>query len=129
MSNFILHFGILLAQAEGAAGEPADKGNPSLLESILGNPISLFAILGILFYLMIIKPQNRQRQQMKQMIEGIKINDRIVTIGGIQGTVVSLSGQNVSIRIDENTNTKIRLSRPYIARVITDEEKSDTQPS
>ena len=129
MSNFILYFGILLAQAEGAAGEPADKGNPSLLESIVGNPLSLFAILGILFYVMILKPQNRKQKQMRQMLESIKINDRIVTIGGIQGTVVSLSGQDVSIRIDDNTNTKIRLGRPYIARVITEEEKSDTKSS
>jgi len=51
----------------------------------------------------------------------LKKNDRIVTIGGILGTVMNVQKDEVTIRVDESTNTKLRMQRNAIARVIPPE--------
>lgn len=96
-----------------------------MFQQIVGNPLTMFIILGFLFYIMILKPQQRQRQEARMMMENMKVNDRVVTIGGIQGTIVSINDQDVIIRVDESNNTKLKMTRPYIARVVLpDDEKS-----
>ena len=61
------------------------------------------------------------------MRSNLKKNDRIVTIGGIYGTVVNINSDidEVTIRVDEGTNTKIRMMRSAISRVVSDTTKSD----
>lgn len=126
MSNFILTVGILLAQAEAAPEAPPQK--LTLFQQIIGHPFAMFAVLGFVFYLMILKPQQRKRDQTRSMMESMKVNDRVVTIGGIQGTIVAISNEEVTIRVDESTNTKLKMSRPYIQRVVSD-EKPDSASS
>ena len=129
MSNLFLNLGILLAQAE-AAGDAADANEVprSIFQQIVGSPFTMFIILGFLFYIMILKPQQRQRHQARAMMDNMKVNDRVVTIGGIQGTIVSINDQDITIRVDESNNTKLKMTRPYIARVVMpDDEKSKAE--
>ena len=128
MSNFILTVGILLAQAEAAPEAQAPPQQQTLFQQIIGHPFAMFAVLGFVFYLMILKPQQRKRTETRSMMENMKVNDRVVTIGGIQGTIVAIANEEVTIRIDESTNTKIKMSRPYIQRVVSD-EKTDSAGS
>ena len=59
------------------------------------------------------------------MISTLKKNDRIITIGGIHGTVVSVASDSkvVTIRIDDNT--RMKLNRTAIASIVTDRESQD----
>lgn len=60
---------------------------------------------------------------MEQMLKNLKQNDKVVTIGGIHGTVVTApkDGDTVVIRIDENC--KMRMTRSAIARIIEPKDK------
>ena len=79
-----------------------------------------FIIIGILFYMMLLRPEKKKRAEMDKMLKNIKKNDRIVTIGGIHGTVVNTTKESdeVTIKVDEASNTKLRVNRSAISRVV-----------
>lgn len=112
----------LLAQ-EGAAGELTPT------QSIVASPFPLIAILFFLYYFMVYLPERKKRREEKEMRSRLKKNDRIITIGGIHGTVVSApSDSNVLvIRIDENGSTKMKINRSAVATVINEKTASTTQ--
>lgn len=77
----------------------------------------LLVILGLVFYMMILGPDRRKRQQHTLMMENLKKNDQVVTIGGIKGTVTNVKDDEVTIRIDESNNTRIRVLKSSISRI------------
>lgn len=80
-------------------------------------------IIGILWYLILLRPQMNQQKERKRLLEDLKKNDKVVTIGGILGTVTNISsdGNEVTLRIDDNA--KIRMLRSSIQSIVTDENK------
>jgi len=124
----------LLAQTsteptEGSSG--GGSGGPGSLTEILLSPFNFMLMIFVLFFLIVLWPQQRQmRAQQKALAEALanlKKNDRIVTSGGIHGTVVQTTPESgtVTIRIDEATGAKLTVSREAIGRVITTETKSN----
>ena len=83
----------------------------------------LFVGIGVAFYLIMLRPQQRERKDMALLLQNLKQNDKVVTIGGIHGTVVSASqdSETVVIRIDENC--KMRMTRSAIARLVEPKDK------
>ena len=113
----------LFAQAAGdAAGDAAKPAGdqPNLLFQLLP-----FIAIGFIFYFLMIRPQSKQRQERQQMISAVKKNDRVLTIGGIWGTVTNVQPEDdsVTIRVDESTGTKLEFSMGAIARVDRGEEE------
>ena len=106
---------IMLAQGAGAA----PFGGMGILPFIV--------IIGMVFYLMVLRPENQKRAEQDKMRNELKKNDRIVTIGGIHGTVVNApaEGDEVTIKLDENSPTRMRISRAAIQTVLTNKESSD----
>lgn len=83
-------------------------------------------VIGLLYYMMVIRPEQAQRSEHKTSLDQLKQNDRIITAGGIHGVVVkaNASDPDVVIRIDENNNTKIHIQRSSISRIVTDKDKA-----
>mgnify|MGYP002625626755 CR=1 FL=1 len=81
----------------------------------------------ILFYFLIMRPQSRERNRRTEMLSQLKKNDKVVTIGGIIGTVFSVHAETdeVVIKVDEASNTKLRLLRSSIHQVITEETEGE----
>ncbi len=126
MSTFWLSF-CLLAQQEGPAAAPGNGGAGGGLNSFL--PLLPWIMIGILFYMMLVRPERRKRAELDSMLKNLKKNDRIVTIGGIFGTVVQAGSdaEDVTLKIDENTNTRIRVLRSSISRVISADGGADSK--
>jgi preprotein translocase subunit YajC len=80
-------------------------------------------IIFALFYFMLIRPERRRKAEMTQMLDQLKNKDRVITAGGIKGVIVNVQqgSDEVTLRVDENTNTKLRVLRSSIARVIRDD--------
>jgi len=92
----------------------------------------LFAILGVLFYVMILRPQRGEQRRRQEMLAGVKKNDKVVTIGGIYGVVTNVRAEadEITIKVDETANAKLRMTLGSIARVLGDdasEEKSSAK--
>jgi preprotein translocase subunit YajC len=111
--------GFLIAQA--AADNPApQQGSPfSLLPAVV--------IIVVLFYFLMIRPERRKQATNKALLENLKKNDRVVTIGGMYGVVMNVQrdADEVTLKIDEATNAKIRVTFGAIARVLGEESSGD----
>lgn len=83
-------------------------------------------IIFVLFYFMLIRPERQKQKEHKSMLEGLKKNDRIITLGGVYGVVTNVNREadEVTLKVDEANNTKIRVTFGSIGRVLTagDEE-------
>ena len=95
---------ILLAAA--AAGDAPDG-----VEALLRGPLPLLVVLGILAYFIVLRPERKRQAQYQEMLGGLKKNDRVVTAGGIYGTVVSVNVEQdeVVLKVDEANNTRLRV--------------------
>ncbi len=83
-------------------------------------PLLLILVMAWLF---IFRPKNKQEKKRVQMLSSLKKGDRIQTIGGILGTVVESRDDEVIVKVDETSNTKITFSRSAIHRVREEEKK------
>lgn len=77
-----------------------------------------FILLLVLFYFLLIRPQQKQQKVRQEMLNSLKKGDRIVTIGGIHGVIKEMQEDTLSIRIADNVNIKI--NRHGIDSVLTD---------
>ena len=88
----------------------------------VGGLLSLipFVLIFVIFYFMLILPQQKRQKQVKSMIEALKKGDKVVTASGIWGTVTNLGKETVTLQIADNT--KIKIQKEHIARLRGDEE-------
>jgi preprotein translocase subunit YajC len=86
----------------------------------------LFAGMLLLFWFLLIAPQRKEQAQRKAMLGAIKKNDRVITNSGIFGVVTNIAPESdeVTIKVDEANNTKLRMTLSSIARRVgeTDQE-------
>lgn len=76
------------------------------------SPYSSLILLGLMFvamYFILFRGPRKQRQQRKQMVQTLQKNDKVQTIGGIIGTVVDVRDDEITLKIDESNNTKIKI--------------------
>jgi preprotein translocase subunit YajC len=77
----------------------------------------------VVFYGFVIWNSHKDKQKRKDMLNAVKKNDRVMTIGGIIGTVVTASDTEVTLKVDESANVKITFTRGAIQKVLTEGEK------
>lgn len=135
MINFWMQPVWILAQAESAenaapAADGSATGAPasSLIEMILANPLNLILVSGVLFILLVLRPQQKQMKEHQKRLGELKKNDRVVTSGGIHGTVVQAnSGESVVvIRIDDSSGARLTINRDAIANIVAEEKKEQS---
>jgi preprotein translocase subunit YajC len=113
----------LLLAEEGGENAPAEPSH-------LWLQILPFVVIGFLFYLLLIRPQRQEQTRRQTMLSAVKKNDRVITAGGIYGLVTNVRPERdeVTIQVDESTNTRIRVTLSSIAR-IQGAESSDESSS
>lgn len=82
----------------------------------------------VVFYAIVISGNRKERKQREAMLAAIKKNDRAITRGGIIGSVVSVSDNEVTLKVDESANVKITVLRSAIEAVIADGDPKATAP-
>ncbi len=66
--------------------------------------------IGLVFYFLVIAPANKQRRKTEQMLSSLKKGDRVLTTGGIYGSVQGVEGDVVYLKIAENVKVKVARS-------------------
>lgn len=79
--------------------------------------IFIFAI----FYFLLIMPQQRRQKKWQAMLGGLKTGDKVVTSGGLKGTIFSIKDDSITLRVPPD-NLKLEVSRGSIVTVTTAEE-------
>ena len=87
------------------------------------------AMIGLLFFFMVIRPQQRQQREREALLKLLKKNDRVLTNGGIFGVVTNVENEKneVTLRIDEKNDTKMRVQLSSIARVLAGDEETTSE--
>ncbi len=93
----------------------------------LGFFLPAMLVIMVLWIMLMKSPQQREQAKTKEKMAGLKKNDRVVTAGGIIGTVVNTKADTeyLTIRIDETNNVKMQILKQSIVRVMKDDEKEE----
>jgi len=103
-------------QAAGAAG------SASTSSSLIGTMVPFLLII-VIFYFFLIRPQNKKQKETEKMLKALKKGDKVVTIGGIHGTISSVKENTVIVKVDDDC--KIEFNRSAISSVeLSDAEKA-----
>jgi preprotein translocase subunit YajC len=102
------------ALAQGAGG---GAGPPTLVSFL---PL---ALVFVVFYFLLIRPQQQKAKEHKAMLGELKKNDEVITKGGLFGRVITLADEVVTLEIAPNV--RVRVSRPQIASVLSATRPSD----
>jgi preprotein translocase subunit YajC len=101
---------VVLAQAAPAPG------------GTLGQFIPIILVF-IVFYFILIRPQQKKQKEHQALVEGLKKNDRVVTIGGLHGRILEVGDGDVTIEISKGV--AVRHERSQIGTVVTDRKKEE----
>jgi preprotein translocase subunit YajC len=101
-----------------APGQPANPVRDMLMS--IGPFIFIFAI----FYLILIRPQQKQQKELRKMLDALKTGDKVVTTAGIFGIISQVKDKSVVVKIADNT--KVEMLRTAIQQVVPAEDKKDS---
>jgi preprotein translocase subunit YajC len=99
-----------IAYAMGPAPQGGQGGPLGMISSLL--PLVLIFVI---FYFLLIRPQQKKAKEHRQMVENVKKGDKIITSGGIYGVVENVGANTITLKIAENV--KVKFGKGYIATV------------
>jgi preprotein translocase subunit YajC len=80
-------------------------------------------VIGVIFYVLLIRPAQTRQKKTQQMLGALKNGDKVVTNGGLYGTIVGLDDETLQLRIADNV--KVKVARSAVAGVQPGEEKKE----
>jgi preprotein translocase subunit YajC len=112
---------------EAPQGDP-NKG-PQPMGSPFSNPMMLL-VLGMMFLFIVIMPMmnRKQKKEKENMLAGLKKGAKVVTASGILGTIVSVKDgeAELTLRTDDSTNSRVRVLKDSVTKVLGTDEKEAT---
>ena len=94
-----------------AMGAPAQPGQPAAPFYMQMFP---FILMIVVFYFILIRPQQKKAKQHQELLKQVKANDRVMTASGIIGTVISVKEKSITLR---SADTKLEILKSAIAEV------------
>jgi preprotein translocase subunit YajC len=90
---------------------------------ILGNPMIMMVLMFVIFWVVLIRPQQKQRKALAARQAGLKKGDKVVTIGGMHASVNAVSEKTISLKLSEGVFVKY--DKTAIATVLTKGDKNE----
>lgn len=96
---------------------PSQGGNQG---SSMISTIIMFGAIFLIFYFMIIRPQQKRAKEREKMLSNLQKGDKIITSGGLHGSVVAIEDKTVLVQISDNV--KVKYERSAIATIVSSKE-------
>ena len=74
-------------------------------------------LIFVIFYFLLIKPQQKKQKDLQEMIKGLKVGDKIMTTGGIYGVIGGLTNETISLKVADKV--KLEVSRAAVAKLVS----------
>jgi len=97
---------------------PVPTTQPGHPEGSVTQLLLMIVIFFGIFYFIALRPRQKEQKKREQMLGSIKKYDKVMTIGGIIGTVMEIRDDEVILKVDDNTNTRMKFTRTAIQRVL-----------
>ena len=106
----------------------AAEGQPPESVALLVQYLPLVAIV-FLAWMLLYRPERQRQQAQQKLRDNLKRNDRVVTAGGLYGTVASVDseGDRVTLKVDESNNIKLDVTLGSVLRVLSDTSSGASQ--
>lgn len=88
---------------------------PGGMESILSSIVPFLLII-VIFYFLILRPQQKRQKERVKLLESIKKGDKVITAGGLHGTVEGLEDKTLLVKVADNV--KLKMERSAITTII-----------
>ncbi len=120
MKNIILGLmpAVVTFSAFAQEGQAPEQPGGNFFTGVLPMMLIMFAII----YFLMIRPEQRKQKERQKMIDAVKKGDKVLTIGGITGTVTNIKGNVVNVKIAENT--VVEVTKTAISSVINEKTES-----
>jgi preprotein translocase subunit YajC len=121
----------LLAQAADAAGSDPNRSFLDTVRALVGGPNSTFFLISIvfaIFYVMIIRPQQKTQRKLEAFLAGLKKGDEVVTTGGLIGRIQLVSGEVLMLEVANNVRIRVlktQVTGPFVPKEEKPVEKTD----
>jgi len=119
MNNVFWSLPLLMGGVEGGTATGAG-GSGQLVTTFI-----TFGLVILIFYFLIIRPQNKRKKEAENMLKSLSKNDKVVTIGGIRGIVQAVKDDTVVIKVDDNV--KLEFSKSAVSTIL--EKRASKQDS
>lgn len=96
-------FSLMMSQPQGGSQNPLAAFLPLIL-------------LVVIFYFMLIRPQQKRAKQHREMLDAVKAGDEVVTVGGMRGVVAAITDDTVILRVADNV--KLTFNKSAIAGTV-----------
>ena len=113
---------LLQATQPAGPGSPAGPAGPPGPGSLIQSPFFRIMMMLVVFWVVMFRGNRKEKRKKQEVLDSVAKNDRVLTIGGIIGTVVQVKGDELVLKIDESTNTKMSIVRSAIREVLDREE-------
>ncbi|MGA8654635.1 MAG: preprotein translocase subunit YajC [Chthoniobacterales bacterium] len=112
---------LFLAQQALPAGPPAGSPSPGLLPSLLP-----FVFMIVIFYFLLIRPQQRRQKEQQRLLANLKTGDKVVTSSGIHGLIANVKDSTVLLKIADNVKIEVEKSSVATVSKQTEQPKPTT---
>ena len=84
--------------------------------------LMLLALLLVFMYFILFRGPKKREQEHRKMIQSLKKNDKVRTIGGVIGVIVDVKDDEITLKVDESNNTKIKVIPSAVGKNLSDEK-------
>jgi preprotein translocase subunit YajC len=96
---------------------PQGGGSANLISTLV-----MFGAIFLIFYFMIIRPQQKRAKEREKMLSNMQKGDKVITSGGLHGTIAGLEEKTVLLQVGDNV--KMKFEKSAIASIVTSKEIS-----
>ncbi len=107
---------LAFAPPQGGSG----GGGGSLVSTII-----MFGAIFLIFYFMIIRPQQKRSKEREKMLSNVQKGDKVVTSGGLHGTIIHIDEKTVLLQVADNV--KLKYERSAISSIVTSASKDEAK--
>jgi preprotein translocase subunit YajC len=87
---------------------------PTGLQGLLNSPLPMMILFGVIFYFLLIRPQQKRQKEQRKMLEALKSGDKVITSAGLIGEVITVKDRSVSLR---SADAKLEVTKESIVAI------------
>jgi len=106
-----------ITSQDGSTSSPAKEAPPRQVSPLM--QFLPFILIFVVMYMFLFRGPKKKQQQHQQMVQSLRRNDKVRTIGGILGTVIDIKDDEITLKVDESNNTKIKVAASAISKSLS----------